>query len=430
MRLQPKSLISALAPARAAAADVASAPPTPNLQALAAELQQSALEGVFEYPRNWLLVTKVAATLLLALSWFHVAMVTLSIVRSPRFQPNLLANWSLVGALIGAALAMFTAALLLNLFATIKVTPQGLGISELFGWRRVPWSQVEVLKVMEVSSKGRYVVLAPFRGPTSPRTPAPMLKLIPALTGVAGRGQQGVLLTSDIKNFDRLVQLILSYMSQAAGQSVPAIEAFIDEAAIMPVVQLLLDPEAALVRLARRANMQLSDYGLETPVDDEPVLPWPKVMTRQLLIALPPAFCLLIDALVQSGGRPLLPVQLVSTLLLLVLGLVELPFMAKLVQAVGDLMVGSGQFKRSTWAYLELQAPRALLVLLGAALLGAGVPTAIPQLLWLAGIFITTFLTTRFVQRLYYLTLTQAMLASIGTFVFQLSLFALYLGAR
>ena len=32
---------------------------------------------------------------------------------------------------------------------------------------------------------------------------------------------------------------------------------------------------------------------------------------------------------------------------LVVLGVAELPFMAKLIQTVGDIMVGSGQFARS-----------------------------------------------------------------------------------
>ena len=43
-------------------------------------------------------------------------------------------------------------------------------------------------------------------------------------------------------------------------------------------------------------------------------------------------------------------------------------FIAKLVQAVGELVVGGGHLKRTLWAYLELQLPRVATVAVGAGL--------------------------------------------------------------
>jgi hypothetical protein len=108
----------------------------------------------------------------------------------------------------------------------------------------------------------------------------------------------------------------------------------------------------------------------------------------------------------------------------------ELPFIAKLSQSVGDMTVGVGQFRRSVTAYEELQVPRALLIMAGVALLGTGIPSHLAQGLWVVGMFVTAYLATRFVQRLYDISLVPALMVSVGTLVFQATLFALYFGLR
>jgi len=57
-------------------------------------------------------------------------------------------------------------------------------------------------------------------------------------------------------------------------------------------------------------------------------------------------------------------------------------------------------------------------------------PAFFTQALWFAGISLTTYLTVRFVQRLYYMPLSHTLLAVVGTFIFQFSLLALYFGVR
>lgn len=404
--------------------------PTANLQALAAELHQSSTQGLFEYPRNWVLITKVAGVMLMAGAMLKLLSFIKPIQDASRWQLPLerigVSPWQLVAAAFGILIAFTIAALLINFFPSIRVTPQGLGISELIGWRRIPWAQVGVLRVMELEQKGRYVVLIPFRGATRPPTPAPVLQLIPALAGASRNGERGLLITSDINDFDRMLQLMVSYMAQSSGQSVPRVELFINEGTVMPITQMVLEPEAAIVRLAR-PKARVDVYGMPDE-DVEPELNWRDVLTRQALISIPPTLLLLVTIAARGAYAPPGWAHLLWALTLLGFGILELPFAAKLVQTVGDMMVGSGRFKRTVWAYLELQVPRAALIMLGLALLGMGLPAALAQICWLAGIGVTTWLTIRFVQRLYYVTIAQTLIAGIGCLFFQIVLYALYFG--
>src|SRR5205823_6157960 len=164
-----------------------------------------------------------------------------------------LTSWDALGLVIEIATLSVVASFLVNSVSALRINPQGLGVAELTGWRTIPWKQVDVVRVMELSGKlgkGRYLIMIPFKGRTVPRTPAPMLKLLPALFGAAREGERGVMLTSDLKNFERLLQLVVSYLVQANSQQSAAthvaVESYVDDDVMMPTAQLLLDPEAAL----------------------------------------------------------------------------------------------------------------------------------------------------------------------------------------
>jgi hypothetical protein len=402
-----------------------------NMQSLAAELQQSAQQGEFQYPRNWTLVVNTFSALLVMLSLAHAGLVLIPMVTAQGNSLTSLLNWATLGVVLGIAGASVVAAFLTNLFPTIQVTPQGLGVAEAMGWRYIPWKQISVLRVMEVRNHKRYVVLIPFTGKTKPATPAPMLGWLPALLGASGRGGHGVVITSDMKNFDRLLQLVVSYLVQTSGQnpnSVP-LEAYVDEDSVMPIAQLFLDPDAEIVRVAASSNSKSDLYSVSSEETDVPVA-WLPVLRRQLLITLVPAFLLLSDVLMRHNERPFVWQHAAWVLFMVALGMAELPFVGMLVRAVGELMVGSGQFSRAIWAYLELQVPRAILIMVGAALVGLGLPAFVAEALWFAGIVLTTFLTVRFVQRLYYMPLSHTLLAAMGTFIFQFLSLALYFGVR
>ncbi len=440
MRLQGKSFLSSLTQAVAPKPQAAEAlragnksgsvqlKTVANLQAHAAELRLFATEGTFEYPRNWVQIAGMAAVVFMALALSHLLVMVLPVFQALLLGiplSNIIISPSGVTALVvGMAMAFALAAVLLDLLPSIRVTEQGLGISSLFGWRRVRWDQVGVLRVMELSND-RYIVLIPFTGGVGRFTPAPLQRFIPMLAGASSSGERGVLVTSGIKDFDRLIQLIVSNMSQAKGMSVPRIELFVDETAVMPMAQVLLDPEGAIVRMAR--SVATTDpYGM--PVDDvEPELSWPKVMSRQALVALPPALLLLVFEAVSRADAPMLE-HFAWALVLMALGIAELPFIAKLSQATGDTTVGSGQFKRSVLSYLELQAPRAALLLLGVTLTAIGVPGPVALVCWLVGIGLTTWFVIRFVQRVYYIPIMQTVWVGVGALIYQVALFALYFG--
>jgi hypothetical protein len=401
------------------------------MQSLAADRSQTAQQVDFRYPENWVLVARTVAALSVMLCIAHAGLVLIPMVTRRTGSAASLLSWSTLGVLLGVVVAGLVVGVVANLFPTIRVSEQGLGISELTGWRYIPWKQISVLRVMELRDTNRYVLLVPFSGKTKPATPSLLFSVLPPVLGASGWGGQGLLLTSDIKDFDNLVKLIVTHMMQASGQnpnSTP-LEAYVDEGALMPIAQLFLEPETELARIASNTNTSTNIYGVSEE-ETEPPVTWNTVLKRQALIAAVPVAVLASDVLMRNHQRPFVLDHIIWAVLLFALGVAELPFVAMLVRAVGELMVGSGQFNRTVWAYLELQVPRAFLVAAGGALLSLGLPPFFTQVFWFAGIVITTYLAVRYVQRLYYMPATHTLLSGLGTFIFQLSLLALYIGVR
>ena len=430
MNIQPKPRVLALPLGRGARkqpadADGSSTMAGSSLQSLAAELHQSAVQGVFEYSQNLMSTVKVAVALLTVMPFLVLAMLIIPAVQAEGAVAALV-SWKVLAGLIAGTVAVLAAGFISVLLPAIQVRPEGIAVSGIFMKRRVPWKQVGTLRVMELTSPERYVVMIPFEGNVAR---APLADRLLVFVGAAQKGEKGVLITSDIKNFDRLLQLIVAYMSQAAGQIVPAIEAFVDEESVMPRAQLIFDVNAALSRLAKSSENDVDRYGIQR-VDDGPPLVWPQVISRQLLIAAAPALFMFVSMLTRSDQREVAQGIEIWLLLMMAFGVLELPFIAKLSQSVGDMTVGVGQFRRSVTAYEELQVPRALLIMAGVALLGTGIPSHLAQGLWVVGMFVTAYLATRFVQRLYDIALVPALMVSVGTLVFQATLFALYFGLR
>lgn len=435
---------AAVATAGAGATDTADAKPNvtlnsgmgSNLRSLGSELQQAALQSTFDYTDTRTTVVKTVAALLVMLSIAHAGLTLIPMASKGGTLASVLISWQALGLLLEIATASFVAAVIVNLFPTIRVNPQGLGVAEVTGWRVIPWSQLGVIRVMELNGlvlKGKYLVMIPFTGKTTPGTPAPMLKWIPALLGASREREQGVMLTSSIKNFERLLQLVVSYMVQAQGgnSNNVVVESYVDEQVTMNTAQLILDPNAALERLSRYtvATENPDPYAI-TEVDTDPPVNWSRMLVRQLPVAFLPGLVLLADVLTREGAKPFLGLHVFWAIFLTVLGVVELPFVAYLVQAVGELMVGGGKFKRAVWAYADLQMPRAATVVLGIALLSTGLPAGIAQFMWFFGICLTTVLVTRFVQKLYYMPLMHTLPAAVGVFIYQMLIFALYFGVR
>lgn len=435
MKLQSRLLGTGRAQGRRSGSDTSGATntqrvpgaPTTGIRSLAADPKTIQ----FSYPENWVLVARTAAALMVMLCIANAGLFFIPVIFAPGHSILSLFSWTTLGFALSIAGAGLVAGFLANLFPTVRVTQEGFGIAEVNGWRIIPWKQISVLHVMELHNTGRYVLLVPFTGETKPSRPAPSLALIPPLMGASGWGGHGVMLTSDMKDFERLVKLIMSHMVVASGQnpnSTP-LDAYMDEGALMPIAQLFLDPEAEIVRVASSPVASSALYGVKDE-ETEPPIAWPVVLKRQFLVALVPVFVLVSDVLMHNYERPFMFVHVIWALILFGLGVLELPFVAALTRAVGELMVGHGLFNRTVWAYLELQVPRVFLIAAGGSLLALGLPAFFTEALWLAGIAVTTFLTVRYVMRVYYMPITHTLLAGLGTFIFQFMLFALYMGVR
>ena len=428
---------------RRAEAVVASNGPTPAYAGGAGVAAQPAGEqakpGVFQYPGSFTLITRALAVAMVLLSLLHVVLAVPPMFRPYPYPPTPVGVvvWTVAGLALTMAATWFIAALLVNVVPRLEIRPDGLGVRELFFTRIIPWEQVGVLRAMELKTRDRYVVFVPFTGATEPsRFPSPMLSIIPALAGASKPGERGVLFTSDVTGFNELMQGILTQVVRAPGRGPNArVEAFLEEGAVMPVAQLLLDPVAAIQRITRseqRPDEGPGDMNLYSINDTDSLapIPWKSVLLRQLPIAAVPAVLLLADVMSRNMYRPSVVSYVIWALFLLVLGLGELPFVAMVLQSLGEMMVGSGRLDRAVWGYLELQAPRALTIVLGAALLGAGLPVMFTQAFWFAGIMLTTFLVARFVQNMYFLPSTPTMIATAAAFIYQASILGLYYGIR
>jgi hypothetical protein len=417
--------------------------PTPAYAGSAGVVAQAAGEqakpGVFQYPAGFTLITRALAVALVMLSLLHVLLAVPPMFRPYPYLPTPVGVivWTVVGLAVSMAATWFLAALLVNVVPRLEIRPEGLGVRELFFTRIIPWEQIGVLRAMELKNKDRYVIFVPFTGGTQPsRLPAPMLRIIPALAGASRPGEHGVLFSSDVTGFNELMQGILTQIVRAPGRGPNArVEAFLEEDAVMPLIQLLLDPISAIQRITRseqRPDESPGEMNLYEINDTDSLapIPWKTVLLHQLPIAAAPAVLLLADALSRNVYRPSVVSYVIWAVFLLVLGLGELPFVAMVLQSLGEMMVGSGRLDRSVWGYLELQAPRALTIVLGAALLGAGLPVMFTQAFWFAGIMLTTFLVTRFVQNMYFLPSTPTMIATAASFIYQVSILGLYYGIR
>ena len=74
--------------------------------------------------------------------------------------------------------------------------------------------------------------------------------------------------------------------------------------------------------------------------------------------------------------------------------------------------------------------PRVVMISIGLVLVSLGLPLGAAEACWLAGIGLTTLLTVRFVQRVYYISATQTILAAVGSLIFQVALLVLFLSVN
>ena len=168
-------------------------------------------------------------------------------------------------------------------------------------------------------------------------------------------------------------------------------------------------------------------------LEERPTIPRAQLIRMQLGITLVPVILFLIDNLI-NGGIPILTNSTGSLVLgtfgLLAIGLLELPFVALAIQAVGETVLGHGEFQVALNTYPYLELPRMLGFVVIFALIAIKAPFILVFLVWLGALVWTTYLTLLFTQRLYRITQNQAIMAGGAAAIVQLFVLIAYMMLR
>jgi hypothetical protein len=146
-------------------------------------------------------------------------------------------------ALLALGLALFASLLLRNAFPTIRASTRGLLVEFAGEWLPLRWETLRALKVTEDLAAERFVLL----GQVERRYLTGWHRFYSLIYG--GGWQRGFWITSNINEFDKLVQMILSETDRAARiEGLPKMQ--MQEDRPSPLFRLLLSPAAFFSRRA------------------------------------------------------------------------------------------------------------------------------------------------------------------------------------
>jgi len=364
----------------------------------------------FQYPYKFWVPLRLVGYGLIALS-------VLNLINTLGRFAELLSNFTsynvllLLTALASLLFSVVAGALVADALPSFEIRPEGLAVTEFVRWRVLPWQRITRLHSMALPGE-RYVIFVQYAGaPLSPE------HIVYAL--LAGLGNKsGVFYTSDIKGFDDLTRLILDARMRATPGV--RVEDLLSENVPMPVVQMAFNPFGTMNEVAGIPDEEPSSPLMN--VEARPAVPRATLVRMQLGLALVPVGLFLVDNLVNGGIPPLSPNlgSLVTGMIgLLLLGLLELPFVALVIQVLGESILGNGEFQPALNTYPYLEMPRMLVLIAIFALVAIKAPFWLIFLLWLGGIGWTAYLTLVFTQRLYRITQQQAALAAGGAALVQ-----------
>ncbi len=309
-----------------------------------------------------------------------------------------------VATALGLLISLVAGALIADTLPSFEIRPDGLAVTEFVRWRVLPWQQITRLHSLTLPGD-RYVIFIEYAGrPLSPE------HLVYGLLAGLGR-KNGVFYTSDISDFEDLTRAILDGRMRATPGV--RVEDLLVEGVAMPVVQMGLDPLATMERVA--GFDQVVEGDTLRSASPRPVTPRATVVRMQLGLALVPVGLFWVDNLV-NGSVPFLSGDtwslLTGTLGLLALGMLELPFVALAIQALGESTGSSGEQQAALDTYPYLEMPRVLAFVLLFALTVVKFPFILTFLVWLVAIAWVSYLTLLFTQRLYEIPQKQAYLAA------------------
>jgi hypothetical protein len=157
----------------------------------------------------------------------------------------------MVGPLAWAAVALLVTLILRNAFPAIRTSDRGMLVEFAGTWLPVPWENVSTLKVTDDLAGERFVVLAE----VNRRDLTSWHRLYSLFYDL--RGRRGFFITSNISQFEQLVQTILSE-SQRTARAIEGVRpAQLREDTKSPLIRLLLSPGSFLSRSALEDNARV-----------------------------------------------------------------------------------------------------------------------------------------------------------------------------
>jgi hypothetical protein len=376
------------------------APPAPGRKA--ARAGKAAQDGPrFGYPLTLRLLPWAVALLIVlcgALRALHLLGAFVGLFGNFTMYSVLL----VVTALLGLAASLAVAALVVDALPALQMQAQGLSVPTFPRTTVIPWQRIA--KVHSLTLPGdRYLVFVEYAG--RPLWPTHVVYAL--LAGLGPRA--GIFFTSQIEEFEDLTRAILD-MRMRFTPGLRAEDLLVEDGSL-PVIQMAVNPLGTM-------------DAARGPAPDPEARATPVRLTRterlaltrtQLAIAAVPVLLFWVDNLV-NGGAPLLSDTAWSlaagSVGLLLLGALELPFVALAIQAVGESAHGEGEFSRPLRAYPYLELPRLLVFAVLIALAAINAPFFLLFLLWLGAAAYTAYLTLLFTQSLYNVSQNQAMMAA------------------
>jgi hypothetical protein len=258
-------------------------------------------------------------------------------------------------------------ALLYSFLPDLALADHGLAVRTLLGWRLIPWTSIDVVRILSFQKPWQRLVLV--QGTWTRWSPWP--RLVSASLG--GGFAPGVFFTSAIRDFVPLMTSLYHQVSAAVPGAL-----FDDEFSSLPA-QLVAEPMPTLDKLVDQAG------------DDG----WPLSVSAMIMAAVPAGLVLVqLLILLLEGGIWWEP--------LAVIGLCAMEWLIGTfyLYALAEIFPSSVEIREAALLYPLPQIPRALLTIPMAMLIAARVPF-LAAMLGLAGVVWAVILTAFLVQRVF-----------------------------
>ena len=344
------------------------------MQRLAGDAQPT---YILSYPRPVRLARSALVVILLGiagLSWLLAwVQFLLPLIETARTSGDLIAALTarplrpLLSANLGLLLMLFTVGLVPAFLPDLSLVDGGLAVRYRGGWRLIPWSAIQVVRIASLAESERRLVVV--QGNWTRWSLWPRLVSVCLGAGFA----PGALLTSDIRDFKPLMQRLYQEVRRAAPDALFDAEFFSLSAG------LVLEPIPTLAALSEQAREE----------------PWPLGISAQVMAAVAAGLILVqLLRLVMTGGAWWKPLAL--------LGICGLEWLmgALYLYALTELFPTLLDFEQGALLYPLPQLPRALLSLPMALFVIAG-SSFLAAMLGLVGVLWAVVLTILLIQQLY-----------------------------